>query len=133
MLNRLQERPMIDITNETLVQLSEAAGLLPGRRGKKLHVSTLYRWVQRGVRGVRLETVLIGGSRLTSVEAIERFVDRLSSPPVDDAPPIQATGVPASGRAIAAAEASLRANGFRFTRDDPESQEASATRRGGER
>jgi len=48
---------MIDITTETLLSLLDAAKQLPGRP----HVSTLYRWRIRGVRGVRLETVLVGG------------------------------------------------------------------------
>lgn len=70
---------MINISNERVVTLAEAASLLPRRRqGRKVHVSCLYRWSQRGVRGVILETVQVGGSRCTSVEALQRFVDRLS-------------------------------------------------------
>ena len=30
--------------------------------------------------GIKLETILVGGKRFTSVEAIERFVARLSDP-----------------------------------------------------
>ena len=58
---------MIDITTETLLSLLDAAKQLPGRP----HVSTLYRWRIRGVRGVRLETVLVVGRRFTSKEALQ--------------------------------------------------------------
>jgi hypothetical protein len=62
---------MIDSSKEDLKLLVHAAELVPGRP----HVSTLVRWAMRGVRGRRLETVVIGGRRFTSVEAIRRFID----------------------------------------------------------
>ena len=55
--------------NESLISFAEAAKRLPGRP----HVNSLHRWRLRGVRGVRLESVLIGGKRFTSVEALQRF------------------------------------------------------------
>jgi hypothetical protein len=60
---------MCNLQLETLVALCQAGKLLPGRP----HVSTLYRWHLRGIRGIRLETILIGGRRYTSQEALERF------------------------------------------------------------
>ncbi|MEM9351607.1 MAG: DUF1580 domain-containing protein [Planctomycetota bacterium] len=42
--------------------------------GKRPHTATIYRWRTRGVRGARLETVVIGGRRVTSVDAVRRFV-----------------------------------------------------------
>lgn len=42
---------------------------------ENVNASTIWRWVQKGVRGCRLETVLVGGKRQTSVEAFARFVD----------------------------------------------------------
>jgi hypothetical protein len=72
---------MIDIHTEKLQTLTEAARLLPDRP----HVSTLYRWAQRGVKGVRLETVVVGGRRYTSVEALQRFAQRLTA---DPSPPV---------------------------------------------
>jgi hypothetical protein len=38
----------------------------------------LWRRQKRGVRGVRLETVKIGGGLCTSRQAVERFVERLN-------------------------------------------------------
>lgn len=70
---------MIDHKLENLISLREAAGRLPRRRaGRPANVSTLYRWSDRGVRGIRLETIQIGGSRCTSEQALDRFFNALS-------------------------------------------------------
>ena len=60
---------MIDVLREKLLSFPQAADSLPDRP----HLSTLHRWRMRGVRGVRLETVLVGGKRYTSTEALSRF------------------------------------------------------------
>jgi hypothetical protein len=72
---------MIDIQNEQTLSLTQAAKLdiLPRRReGKRPNASTLWRWALHGVKGIRLETVMAGGVRVTSAEAIQRFFDRLT-------------------------------------------------------
>ena len=70
---------MVDSTSECLLTLAQAAEDLPRRRrGGKTNISTLYRWSQSGCRGVRLETIQIGGTRCTSREALQRFFERLS-------------------------------------------------------
>lgn len=70
---------MIDLSNETVLSLTEAARHLPtGRNGKQVHRATVFRWAQRGVRGVRLETIQIGGTKCTSFEALQRFCERLA-------------------------------------------------------
>jgi len=70
---------MITIGTEQVVTLKDACALLPRRRrGKKPSVATLYRWATTGVRGVRLESIMVGGTRCTSIEAIQRFFDRLT-------------------------------------------------------
>lgn len=67
------------LISEGLISLSAAAKLLPGRRrGKKPHVSCLYRWTTAGCKGVILEAVQVGGTRCTSREALDRFFARLS-------------------------------------------------------
>jgi len=65
---------MIDIASENPLTIREAAARLPGRP----HVATIHRWIARGVRGVRLEAGLLGGKRITSVEALQRFLDSLT-------------------------------------------------------
>ncbi len=71
----------IDVANENILSLTEAAKRLPRRRkGSRPHVATLYRWASRGCKGVRLETIQIGGTLCTSVESMQRFFDILSEP-----------------------------------------------------
>ena len=78
---------MIDIQSEAVVSLTEAAKSkhLPRRRqGKRPHVATLFRWATRGCRGIVLETIQCGGTRCTSVQALQRFFERCTDP---SAPP----------------------------------------------
>jgi len=64
--------------DEELLSLADAARALPRlRKDRKVHVSTLYRWISRGVRGVRLEALKIGRTVVTSREALQRFGERL--------------------------------------------------------
>ena len=70
---------MIDMSCETLVPLNQVPKLLPLRsNGKRLHISAIYRWVQRGIKGTRLEATRIGGSTYTSLEALQRFSEQLN-------------------------------------------------------
>ncbi|AMV40449.1 DUF1580 domain-containing protein [Planctomyces sp. SH-PL62] len=72
---------MIDSQCESVVTLAQAAEELPRRRrGRKTHVSTIYRWATAGCRGVVLESIQIGATRCTSREALQRFFERLSAP-----------------------------------------------------
>jgi len=71
---------MIDSAHENLISLADVPGHLPDRRGgKRPHVSCIYRWAQRGIRGVRLETLQCGGTKVTSSEALQRFFERLGA------------------------------------------------------
>ena len=63
--------------SQSLITLRHAAKLLPGRP----HVSTLHRWCSVGVRGVRLESCLVGGVRYVTRESLQQFVDVLSKKP----------------------------------------------------
>jgi hypothetical protein len=65
---------MIDVSKEQIRTLSQVTRIVPGNP----HVATLHRWRLRGVKGVKLETVLVGGRRFTSVEALARFTERLN-------------------------------------------------------
>lgn len=89
---------------ESLLTLSEAARELPNRP----HLATLFRWVNPGCRGVRLEVVKLGGKTLTSREALQRFADRLSGgEPAPMSPKQQADRT----ARVAKARAELRARG----------------------
>ena len=70
---------MIDRTRERLIPIGrvpEHEQLWPD--GKAPHPETVARWARKGCRGVRLETVLVGGRRYSSAEAVDRFIRELS-------------------------------------------------------
>jgi len=64
----------LDFAKEQAITLAEVPQHVPKRRGKKVHYSTVYRWATKGARGRLLESVLIGGLRYTTVEAVGRFL-----------------------------------------------------------
>jgi hypothetical protein len=66
---------MIDFNSESLISFQEATQHAPGEP----HISTLHRWRLRGIRGVRLETCLIGGKRFTTKEALDRFFESVTT------------------------------------------------------
>src|SRR5579875_1927936 len=71
---------MINTLVESVFPLARAPDELPRRRrGRKTHVSTVYRWATDGCRGAILETIQVGGTRCTSREALQRFFERLSA------------------------------------------------------
>lgn len=63
----------IDIETETLITLTQAANRVPG---EKVHPMTVRRWHRVGVRGIKLETVVVAGRRWTSHAALFRFLKR---------------------------------------------------------
>src|SRR6185437_10074190 len=67
--------PMNENTCERLMPLADVPDLpwLPRRRGKRLHIATLYRWAGRGCGGRRLRTMRVGGVLCTSEEALREF------------------------------------------------------------
>jgi Protein of unknown function (DUF1580) len=64
---------MID---EKLLPLVDAVQAATGRRP---HLSTVLRWCQRGCHGIRLESRMLGGRRLTSLDAVNRYVDAVTA------------------------------------------------------
>jgi hypothetical protein len=69
---------MIDLRNlaeERPLSLPEAADYIAKLTGHpKPNVSTLWRWCQKGCKGVKLESICIGAKRFVTVSAIERFI-----------------------------------------------------------
>ena len=78
--------------------------------GKRVHVNAIYRWVRAGVRGVKLETIAIGGTLATSVEALQRFCDACTSAKLGTAPDVRTSKQ--RQRKIEAAERELAAAGI---------------------
>lgn len=86
---------MIDLATEQVYSLTDAPSRFPfptRRNGKKPHVATLFRWAKTGCRGVRLETIRVGGTTCTSTEAINRFCERLTERPRIGSPRPTPTG-----------------------------------------
>lgn len=53
------------------LSLTDAVFFVTGRRP---NLSTSWRWSTKGCRGIRLETVIVGGKRLTTIEMVRAFV-----------------------------------------------------------
>ena len=69
----------IDLQKERLIPLTTVPKLLPpGPSGKTTHVSTVFRWTNQPEG---LEYLQCGGRRCTSVEALQRFFERLTGRP----------------------------------------------------
>ena len=65
---------MIDPLDPTLIRLEDAARLLKPQRS----VGALRRWSRSGIRGNRLSTVLVGGTQMTTPDALREFFSALS-------------------------------------------------------
>jgi hypothetical protein len=92
--------------DEKLVTLTEASKILPGRP----HISSIWRWYRRGIRGVRLETLVVAGRRYTSLESLERFCAATTAAADGVAMPARTSRQ--REKAIAAAEAELAREGI---------------------
>jgi hypothetical protein len=64
-----------DLREDKPLSLFDAADYLGKLTGRKPHVSTLWRWCMKGCKGVRLESICIGGKRFVTATAIEQFID----------------------------------------------------------
>ncbi len=69
------------MATEKLMSLQAAVNYLLEARGVRRKYHTLYGWATVGVRGVRLETLFVGGCRTTSAEALQRFFEAATPPP----------------------------------------------------
>jgi len=93
-----------------------ASRLPGGRGGPHVNASTVWRWIDKGSRAkngelIRLEAVRAGQRWLTSVEAVGRFLARLTAaalPPFDALP--DRPGTTPKQRARAAESASRKAD-----------------------
>lgn len=68
-----------ELVNETVCPLSEVPKAIKKITGGKPHISTVWRWTQKGVSGIILETFFVTGKRWTSQEAIQRFITNTSN------------------------------------------------------
>ncbi len=67
---------MICIKSEKLLPIKDVPKWCEQTFEKRVSMSTIYRWHLRGIRGVKLETILIGGQRYTSYTRLTDFFTR---------------------------------------------------------
>jgi hypothetical protein len=91
---------MADYFREELLTLAEAAKVIPSHP----HTSTLWRRCLRGIRGIRLRTVIVGGRRYTTMTFLNEFIAHLSAARSTD--PIPESAHRAERKAAAAKRAS---------------------------
>lgn len=65
---------MITKTPEKYIPLAEAAKLFPAR----LHIATVYRWAQKGFRGIKLRSIRVGHRVYTTPEDVEAFLQAIN-------------------------------------------------------
>ena len=68
----------IDVLQEELLTLAQAARRARPKGQRPAAPCTIWRWAKRGISGIRLETIYMGGTRYTSVEALQRFFDAVT-------------------------------------------------------
>jgi hypothetical protein len=93
---------MFDTTAEQPLPLAILAREVPNRRGKRgINCATVWRWTMKDNKyGVRLESVVIGGVRMSSREALARYIERTTA---------AANGEPVPVRTSRQREAAIRA------------------------
>jgi len=74
---------LIDFETETLVPITDVPKSIPGRPCLR----TVWRWIELGVYGVKLETIKVGQRRYTSKEAIRRFIAQTTAAADKSRPP----------------------------------------------
>ena len=75
--------PAPALLSETLLTFAQAAVACPMIGGHHISAKTIYVWADKGVKvgeeRIRLETARVGGRRVTSREALERFFEATAS------------------------------------------------------
>lgn len=97
---------VVDLLSENRVSMTELA------RQLDVTIPTIWRWRQRGVRGVQLETFMLGGRRYTTQEAHCRFVERTTAAANGTQPSATTRNSRQRQAAIARAERELDAAGI---------------------
>lgn len=63
--------PKTEASPTALLPCVDAVEIVTRRR---MHKKTVLRWNLKGVRGVRLESVILGGRRVCTVDQVKRFI-----------------------------------------------------------
>jgi hypothetical protein len=82
----------IDILKERPIPIKDFAAEVPGRDGKPIHWITLGQWCRRGVRGIVLESVVVGNQRCVTRESYARFVEAVTRAANGESPQLAVGG-----------------------------------------
>ena len=64
---------------EDYLPLAEAAKRMPrGTNGRKVHVSTIWRWCRRGCRGIKLRYYRVGRTIMVTETTLQQFFSALA-------------------------------------------------------
>ena len=78
---------MIDTTTQRYIPIKVLAKEIPGRNGESIHWMTVGRWCRPpGLRGIVLESAIIGNQRCVTREALEKFIEQVTRAANDDRP-----------------------------------------------
>ncbi len=69
------EVPQMNFDSEDLITLAQAGQMIPGKRDP----STIWRWINAGRYGVRLESLEVGGVTYTTRTAIQEFCEAVTA------------------------------------------------------
>lgn len=99
----------------SLIPIAAVPAVLPlSPSGKPVHVSAVHRWVDKGLRGVRLRVTAVGGRLHTSREWLRDFFDGVAAArglAASDPPPPPRTPARRE-REVAQAAAACEAAGY---------------------
>ena len=68
---------MQPLSEDRQILLSAVPRAVEQRTGNRPHISTIHRWVQRGVRGIKLQTIFSGGHRRTTPRFLQQFFSQI--------------------------------------------------------
>ena len=71
---------VLDIYNESTIAFKDIPKWCKENIGIRIDPSTATRWRLKGVKGVKLDSVYFGGSRITTVEELMRFIEAINTP-----------------------------------------------------
>jgi hypothetical protein len=94
------------IDSEEPIPIKDSPKYIPGRP----NLATIYRWFQRGVRGVKLQTIVCGGRRFVTRSALDQFMADTTAAASGQESPVRSPA--ARERAVQRAERELKAAGI---------------------
>ncbi len=101
----------IDLTKDTGLSPTQAAKLVPSWAGRPSHPSKIVRWIKVGltVNGerIKLEALRMGGTWVTTAQALHEFGERLTRAEQGEDLPCQSISTTARRREVELAERTL--------------------------